>query len=414
MLNTQTPQTPLVRRERSQSTVLTDAKIRQAKPQSAQYKLFDGGGLHLLITPSGSKLWRWKYTKANSSEGLKSLGRYPEVSLAQAREARNDMRKQLVQGIDPAEKARQEKHARLIAAENSFKSVAKSWWEYWRVGRSIQHADQVMRRFEKNVFPHIGARPITEISAPELVAMLHAIQKRGVTDLAKRALQTSSQVFRHAIVNGLAVNNPAAAIRPSDVLQTRATVNLARVDAKELPQLLRQIDAYRGTPATRLAMKLMAQTFVRTTELIAAPWSEFDLDAAEWRIPANRMKAKKPHIVPLSTQSVSLLKTLHLITGHGPLLFPGERDHAKPMSNNTILKALKIMGYGGQMTGHGFRGVASTMLNEMEFNRDHIELQMAHQQRNKVVAAYNHATYLKQRRVMMQAWSDYLDKCITQ
>lgn len=412
MLNNQTSQTPIVRRERSQSTALTDAKIRQAKPQSAQYKLFDGGGLHLLVAISGSKLWRWKYTKANGSEGLKSLGRYPEVSLAQAREARNDMRKQLVQGIDPAEKTRQEKHARLIAAENSFKSVAKSWWEHWRVGRSIQHADQVMRRFEKNVFPHIGARPITEISAPELVAMLHAIQKRGVTDLAKRALQTSSQVFRHAIVNGLAVNNPATAIRPSDVLQARTTVNLARVDAKELPQLLRQIDAYRGTPATRLAMKLMAQTFVRTTELIAAPWSEFDLEAAEWRIPAERMKARKPHIVPLSTQSVSLLKTLHLITGHGLLLFPGERDHAKPMSNNTILKALKIMGYGGTMTGHGFRGVASTMLHEMEFNRDHIELQMAHQPRNKVSAAYNHATYLKQRRAMMQAWADHLDACL--
>ncbi len=414
MLEAQTQQHPLVRRERSQTTALTDVKIRQAKPQSGQYKLFDGGGLHLLVTTSGSKLWRWKYTKANGSEGLKSLGRYPEVSLAQARETRSDMRKQLVQGVDPAEKARQEKHARLIAAENSFKSVAKSWWEKWRVGRSVQHADQVMRRFEKNVFPHIGARPITEIAATELVAMLNAIQKRGVVDLAKRALQTSNQVFRYAIANGLAVNNPAAAIRPSDVLQSRPKVNLARVDGKELPQLLRHIEAYRGTPATRLAIKLMAQTFVRTTELIAAPWSEFDLDAAEWRIPAERMKAKKPHIVPLSTQSVSLLKTLHLITGHGFLLFPGERDHSKPMSNNTILKALKIMGYGGQMTGHGFRGVASTMLHEMGFDHHHIELQLAHLPRDQVSAAYNHATYLKQRRSMMQAWSDCLDQCLIQ
>lgn len=412
MLTTQTSQTPIVRRERSQSTALTDAKIRQAKPLSAPYKLFDGGGLHLLVTISGSKLWRWKYAKANGSEGLKSLGRYPEVSLAQAREARNDMRKQLVQGIDPAEKARQEKHARLIAAENSFKSVAKSWWDWWSVGRSLQHADQVWRRFEKNVFPHIGFRPISDITSPELVAMLNIIQKRGVVDIARRALQTSNQVFRYAIRHGLAVNNPAAAIKPSDVLQSRTKVNLARVDAKELPQLLRQIDAYRGTPTTRLAMKLMAQTFVRTSELIAAPWSEFDLDAAEWRIPANRMKAKKPHIVPLSTQSVSLLKTLHLITGHSLLLFPGERDHVKPMSNNTILKALKIMGYGGTMTGHGFRGVASTMLHEMDFDHHHIELQLAHLPRDQVSAAYNHATYLQQRRVMMQAWSDHLDQCL--
>ncbi len=412
MVDTQTQQPPLVRRERSQSTSLTDAKIRQTKPRTAQYKLYDGGGLHLLITTTGSKLWRWKYMKGNGSEGLKGLGRYPDVSLAQAREARNEMRKQLVQGIDPAEKARDEKHARLVAAENSFKSVALSWWAKWSVGRSVQHADQVMRRFEKNVFPHIGSRPITEISAPVLVAMLTAIQKRGVIDIAKRSLQTCSQVFRFAIANGLAVNNPAAAIRPSDVLQTRPAVNLARVDGKELPVLLRQIEAYRGTPTTRLAMKLMAQTFVRTSELIAAPWSEFDMDAAEWRIPAERMKAKKPHIVPLSTQSVNILRTLHLISGHGKLLFPGERDHEKPMSNNTILKALKIMGYGGKMTGHGFRGVASTLLHEMAYDHHHIELQLAHQPRDAVSAAYNHALYLKQRRLMMQAWADHLDGCL--
>ncbi|MDO8776155.1 MAG: tyrosine-type recombinase/integrase [Burkholderiaceae bacterium] len=405
--------TSIVRRERSQASALTDIKIRQAKPQITQFKLNDGGGLHLLVTPSGSKLWRWKYAKATGKEGLKALGRYPDVSLAEAREARNAMRKQLVQGIDPAEKARQEKQARLIAAENSFKSVAGSWWANWKVGRSQQHVDQVWRRFEKNVFPHIGTRPITEISAPAIVSMLNAIQKRGVIDIAKRSLQTCNQVFRFAIANGLAVNNPAAAIRPGDVLQTRPAVNLARVDSKELPTLLRKIEAYQGTPLTRLAMKLMAQTFVRTSELIEAPWSEFDLDAAEWRIPPERMKAKKLHIVPLSTQSVSVLRTLHLISGHGKLLFPGERDHAKPMSNNTILKALKIMGYAGKMTGHGFRGVASTMLNEMEFKKEHIELQMAHQQRNKVVAAYNHATYLKQRRTMMQAWSDYLDACLS-
>ena len=270
-----------------------------------------------------------------------------------------------------------------------------------------------MRRFEANVFPHIGARPVSDIQAPELVAMLKAIEARGVSDLAKRALQTSSQVFRYAIAHGLAKRNPATDIKPGDVLASRQKQNLARIDGKELPELLRHIDAYQGAVTTRLAMKLMAMTFVRTTELIGARWSEFDLDAARWDIPAERMKMKTPHIVPLSRQAVNLLKTLQLISGHGAMLFPGERDHEKSMSNNTILKALERMGYKGRMTGHGFRGVASTLLHEMGFDHAHIEIQLAHQERNEVSAAYNHATYLKQRVELMQSWSDYLDNCTT-
>ena len=241
--------------------------------------------------------------------------------------------------------------------------------------------------------------------------MLKAIEARGVNDLAKRALQTSGQVFRYAIAHGLAKRNPATDIKPGDVLASRQKKNLARIDGKELPELLRHIDAYQGAAITRLAMRLMALTFVRTTELIGAQWAEFDLDGARWDIPADRMKMKTPHIVPLSTQAVNLLKTLQLITGHGPLLFPGERDHEKPMSNNTILKALERMGYKGRMTGHGFRGVASTLLHEMGFEHAHIELQLAHQERDAVSAAYNHATYLKQRAEMMQQWGDYLETC---
>ena len=270
-----------------------------------------------------------------------------------------------------------------------------------------------MRRFEANVFPHIGARPVSEIQAPELVAMLKSIEARGVNDLAKRALQTSSQVFRYAIAHGQATRNPATDIKPSDVLASRQKQNLARIDGKELPQLLRHIEGYKGAATTRLAMKLMAMTFVRTTELIGARWVEFDLEAARWDIPAERMKMKTPHIVPLSAQAVNLLKTLQLITGHSVMLFPGERDHEKSMSNNTILKALERMGYKGRMTGHGFRGVASTLLHEMGFDHAHIELQLAHQERDEVSAAYNHATYLKQRTKMMQDWSDYLDSCTT-
>ena len=391
---------------------LTDTAIKKIKPSATPVKLSDGRGLYLLVNPVGSKLWRWKY-RVLGKEKVLALGVYPDVSLAQAREGMEKARKMLAGGDDPMAIRKADKVATRTAAENSFESVARKWWSQWKPARSEQHAGQVMRRFEANVFPHIGSRPVSEIQAPELVAMLKAIEARGVNDLAKRALQTSSQVFRYAIAHGLATRNPASDIKPGDVLASRQKHNLARIDGKELPGLLRHIDAYQGAAITRLAMKLMAMTFVRTTELIAARWEEFDLDSARWDIPAERMKMKTPHIVPLSAQAVNLLKTLHLITGHSSLLFPGERDHDKCMSNNTILNALERMGYKGRMTGHGFRGVASTLLHEMDFDHTHIELQLAHQERDEVSAAYNHALYLKQRAKMMQEWSDYLDRCTT-
>ncbi|MES1976716.1 MAG: integrase arm-type DNA-binding domain-containing protein [Pseudomonadota bacterium] len=391
---------------------LTDTAIKRAKPGPKPVKLSDARGLYLLVNPVGSKLWRLKF-RVLGKEKVLSLGAYPDVSLAQAREGVDAARKLLALGVDPMAQRKAEKVAGLTAAENSFEAVARRWWANWKAARSEQHAGQVMRRFEANVFPHIGTRPVAGIQAPELVAMLKAIEQRGVNDLAKRALQTSSQVFRYAIAHGLATRNPATDIKPSDVLASRQKKNLARIDGKELPELLRHIEAYKGAATTRLAINLMAMTFVRTTELIGARWTEFDLDKARWDIPADRMKMKTPHIVPLSAQAVNLLKTLHIITGHSELLFPGERDHEKSMSNNTILKALERMGYKGRMTGHGFRGVASTLLHEMGFDHAHIELQLAHQERNEVSAAYNHATYLKQRAKMMQHWSDYLDTCTT-
>ena len=391
---------------------LTDTAIKKAKPGAKPVKLSDGKGMYLLVSPTGSKLWRWKY-RVLGKEKVMSLGAYPDVSLAQARDGMAEARKILAAGDDPMAIRKADKVATRTAAENSFETVARMWWAHWKPARSEQHAGQVMRRFEANVFPYIGARPVSEILAPELVAMLKAIEKRGVNDLAKRALQTSGQVFRYAIAHGLAKRNPATDIKPSDVLASRQKQNLARIDGKELPQLLRHIEGYKGAATTRLAMKLMALTFVRTTELIGARWEEFDLDGARWDIPAERMKMKTPHIVPLSAQAVNLLKTLQLITGHSALLFPGERDHEKSMSNNTILKALERMGYKGRMTGHGFRGVASTLLHEMGFDHAHIELQLAHQERDEVSAAYNHATYIKQRASMMQDWADYLDTCTT-
>ena len=391
---------------------LTDTAIKKAKPGPSPAKMGDGKGLYLLVTESGSKLWRWKY-RADGKEKVMALGSYPDVSLAQARDAMGAARKLLAAGSDPMAERKADKLAKQTAAENSFQTVALLWWEQWRGAKSPRHADDVHRRLKADVFPAIGKRPVSEVQAPELVAMVKTIAARGALDIAKRALQTSGQVFRYAIAHGLAQRNPATDIKPADILASRKAGNYARLDAKELPDLLRHIEAYQGAPVTRLAMKLMALTFVRTSELIGARWAEFDLEAGRWDIPPERMKMKTPHIVPLSSQAISVLQTLQLVSGHGALLFPGERDHEKPMSNNTILKALERMGYKGRMTGHGFRGIASTVMHEMGLNHAHIELQLAHQERDSVSAAYNHATYLKERAKMMQHWGDYLENCTT-
>jgi integrase len=267
----------------------------------------------------------------------------------------------------------------------------------------------VLRRLEADVFPAIGRRPIAELTARDFKLIAKKIETRGALDIAKRMLQTCSQVMRFAVADEIIERNPLSDIKPGDVLKSRTKTNYARVDAKELPELLRKMAAYDGSPYTRFALQLIALTFVRTSELIEATWDEFDLDRAEWRIPAERMKMKTPHIVPLSTQAMDALRCLQEIRGLSAMVFPGERDHDKPMSNNTILMALGRMGYKGRMTGHGFRGVASTVLHEEGFDHAHIELQLAHQERNQVSASYNWATYLAERRLMMQWWADHLD-----
>lgn len=386
---------------------LTDVAIKRAKPESKAYRLPDSGGLFLFVTPAGGKSWRWKYL-VDGKQKLMTFGLYPDISLAEARELRDTARKRKNQGIDPMAERKTARLIRRVAAENSFETVGRAWFAHWKSNRTERHADYIMRRLETNVFPDLGSRPVSEIQALELVAMTKKIADRGALDIAKRSFQTCSQIFRYAIAHGLATRNPAADIKPSDILVARRATNFARVDAKELPELLRHIDAYQGTPTTRLAMKLMALTFVRTSELIGAYWSEFDFEAAQWRIPAHRMKMKTEHIVPLAPQTIEVLRTLQLISGHSKLLFPGERDHEKPMSNNTILGALKRMGYQGKMTGHGFRGVASTVLHEQGFEHEHIELQLAHTERKSVSAAYNHAKYLEQRRALMNHWANYL------
>ncbi len=387
---------------------LTDTEIRKAKASDKAYRMSDGNGLYLWLTPAGGKLWRWAYDYSGK-EKLMTFGRYPDVPLALARERHGAARKLLATGIDPMAQRKAEKTAQMATSANSFQSVASLWMEHWQDGKSPRHVAYVKRRMDTDILPCLGARPIAEIEAPELVAMTKVIEQRGARDIAKRALETTGQVFRYAIAHGHTRRNPASEIRPSDILKTTRRVNYARVDAKELSALLKAIEVYRGTPITRMAIKLIALTFVRTSELIGAKWSEFDMEAARWNIPAERMKMRTPHIVPLSAQTIEVLEMLRTLTGASEWLFPGDRSAAKPMSNNTILKALERMGYKGRMTGHGFRGLASTILHEKGYGHEHIELQLAHAPRNSVSAAYNHALYLEPRTKMMQEWADFLE-----
>jgi integrase len=387
---------------------LTDTEIKKAKPTTKLQKLSDGAGLQLHIPTTGAKLWRLAY-RFEGKQKTMALGAYPAVSLADVRELCRTVRALLATGVDPMAQKKIDKQVKAGSNENTFEVIARDWWAHWMTTRSESHTQYVIRRLEADVFPALGTRPISEIKARELVLMAQKIESRGAVDIAKRSLQTCGQIFRYAVAHGKLDRSPSADIKTGDVLKAHIKTNYVRVDATELPLLLRKIEAYQGTPTTRLAVKLMALTFVRTGELIGARWSEFDLEAGRWDIPAVRMKMKSPHVVPLSPQALDVLRTLHTVTGGRELLFPGERDHSKPMSNNTILGALARMGYKHQMTGHGFRGIASTVLHEHGFDHAHIELQLAHIERNAVSAAYNHALYLPQRAKLMQWWGEYLE-----
>lgn len=395
--------------------MLIDREVSRAKPRESAYRMPDGRGMYLVVTPSGGRLWRYKY-RFEGKEKLMALGQYPEVSLKTARELHNAARTLLAAGSDPM--AVRAAGAAVVVAGRSFAGVATLWLEHWQEGKSAQHVDATKRRLLANVYPHIGHFPVGLVEATDLVKMVKTIEARGVGDLAKRALETCGQIFRYGIAHGHCKRNPCADITPADVLKPIVRENLARVSAAELPALLRAIEVYQGNVLTRLAVKLLSLTFVRTSELIGARWVEFGDSNSDlpwcpqrWDIPAERMKMKSPHIVPLSTQAREVLTRIKIAQHYsgysGPYLFPGGGG-AGTMSNNTILGALRRMGYGGTMTGHGFRGVASTLLHEMGWPHDHIEIQLAHTQRNAVSAAYNHALYLEPRALMMQAWGDYL------
>lgn len=388
---------------------LTDSIIKAAKIKDKDYSMPDGHGLTLYVKTSGSKLWRMRYY-FNEKEKMLSLGAYPEVTLKQARDTHKNLRELLTKGIDPSADRQEQKLKAAIASENSFQCVAHAWWNHWKHDKTVRHANYTIRRLEADAFPALGNQTVNDITAAMLIAMVRKIESRGALDIAKRVLTMCGQVFRYAVAHGLAERNPAADIKPADVLKPAKKTNHARIDERELPELLRKIDAYDGQPLTKYALQLMALTFVRTSELIGAQWDEFDLINKQWRIPAERMKMRTLHIVPLSDQAITILTEIKNMAFDTVLLFPSERRNGKSMSNNTILYALYRLGYHSRMTGHGFRGIASTILHEQGYDHTHIELQLAHSERDAVSAAYNHALYLEPRSRMMQDWADYLDK----
>ena len=388
---------------------LNDPLIRGLKAEARARKYFDGGGLFLFIPTSGSKLWRMSYRFEGKSK-LLSFGDYPTLSLKDARERRDAAKKLLAQGIDPSEHKREARKARLTAQRDSFQNVAREWHETRLAEFSDKHRGTVMYRLETYIFPGIGAKHIAGLDTQDILAVIKPLEQKGCYETSRRLLQIINQVFRYAIVTGRAKHNIAADLRGA-LRPRKVTHRAALVEPGKVGQLLRDIDAYEGYFPLVCALKLAPLVFTRPTELRAAQWKEFDLDDREWRIPAERMKMRRQHIVPLSTQAVSILADLYDATGDGAYLFPSIRTATRPISDATMLNALRRMGYQKQeMSVHGFRSIASTLLNELGYNRDWIERQLAHGEANDVRAAYNYAEYLPERRRMMQEWSDYLDK----
>jgi integrase len=392
--------------DRDTNMPLTDTAVRNAKGREKPQKLSDGGGLHLLVNPDGARYWRMAYRYQGRQKTL-AFGVYPIVSLADARAARDAAKKLLARDIDPSEARKEQKHSARLSAKNTFEAVAREWCENQRDGWTGRYHDHVVTRLEADVFPELGSRPIAEIEPPELLAALRKVEKRAALEIAKRLRQTVGQVFRYGIVTGRAKRDPSVDLKGALKASGRQAHHKA-MPREDLPEFLRALSNYDGEARTRLALRLAVLTFVRTTELRAARWDEVDLEAAEWRIPAERMQMRAPHIVPLSRQAVETFAELRSIAGRSDYVFPSPGAEGC-MSNNTMLFAIYRMGFHGRATVHGFRAVASTLLNEMGFHPDWIERQLAHDERNKARAAYNHAQYLPERRRMMQQWADYLD-----
>lgn len=387
---------------------LTDTEVRKTKATDKPVRLFDGGGLYLEISPTGGKLWRMKY-RHNGKEKLLALGKYPEVSLAEARGRRDEARKFLANGSDPGE-VKKEQNAEKVAQEaNTFEAVAREWFAKHAPNWATSHADKIIKRLENDVFPWIGGRPIAEISPPEILAVLQRIERRGALDTAHRAHQNCGQIFRFAVVTGRALRDICSDLRGA--LPPAKHENFPSItDPAMVGELLRAIDGFRGTFIVQCALRLAPLFFVRPGELRKAEWKDFDFDKIEWRYFVT--KTKTDHLVPLASQALSILRELHGLTGQGKHVFPG-RDPHKCMSDAAINAALRRMGYDTktEITGHGFRAMARTILHqELGIAPEVIEHQLAHRVPDALGTAYNRTKFLKERRIMMQTWADYLDK----
>lgn len=386
---------------------LTDIIARNAKPKEKLYKLADADGMFLSVRPNGGKYWQLKYRFGGKEKTL-SFGVYPEVSLKEARDKREIARKLIRDGIDPSENKKEIKREILIKTENSLEAIAREWHANQKPGWTTRHADYTIKRLEADIFPSLGYRPINEITAPELLAAVRTVESRGATDIAHRVLQTTGQIFRYAIITGRAERDISGDLKGA--LKVVKRKHFSSLKEKDLPEFIWKLEVYDGDLQTKLALKLLMLTFVRTTELRGARWAEIDWDKKEWRIPLERMKMREPHIVPLSKQSLEILEQLKPISGHLELVFPNRSKPMNYISENTMLFAMYRMGYRSQATPHGLRATFSTIANEQGFSSDVIERQLAHAERNKVRASYNHAQYLPERRKMMQWWADYLDR----
>jgi integrase len=384
---------------------LPETTIRNAKPKAKNYKLVDEGGLRVLVRTSGTKIWQYHYQFMGKWKTL-TLGQYPLLGMADARKARDQAKTLLQDGMDPGEHKKAEKLKREYEHKNSFEALAREW--HSKQNWVQKHADNILSRLEEDVFPYIRHKPINKITRQEVLQALQHIEARGALDVAKRNARYCSAIFEYALIKGLCENNPATNL--SKILKSRPVKHRPFLREKQIPDFLRKLKTYHGNPIVRLALEFLMLTFVRPGELRGARWEEIDEKAALWIIPAERMKMSREHIVPLSRQALAILAEIRKISGDSPILFPGKKNFKTPISDVTMLKAIKILGYHGKISPHGARATASTLLNEKGFRWDAVERQLAHLEGNKIRGAYNHAEYLKECRIMMQWYADHLEK----
>ncbi|MFV4846739.1 tyrosine-type recombinase/integrase [Edwardsiella tarda] len=385
---------------------LNARQVEASKAKDKPYKLADGGGLYLLVNPNGTKYWRLKYRVAGK-EKLLAVGVYPNVTLADARVKREDAKRVLAAGGDPGQEKQEEKRAKVMAVTNSFEKLAREWHEHKRPTWSKGYADDILEYLRKDIFPYIGKRAITDIKPMDMLAVLRKMEQRGVLDKLKKTRQACRQIFTYAVITGRAEHNPVVDL--ASALKTPKQKHFPHLMADQLGEFLRALADYSGSRVTQNATRLLMLTGVRTVELRAAEWAEVDLDLSLWQIPPERMKMRRPHIVPLSEQALAIMQEMRRISGKGKYIFPGRNDAGKPMSEASINQVIKRIGYDGKATGHGFRHTMSTILHEQGYNTAWVETQLAHADKNSIRGTYNHAQYLDGRREMLQWYADYLD-----